>query len=92
MKGPVMKGTIVTGHRRPADAGDSPLVPLNGTAGRALAGPAQPLPQHHPGLGLRVPVPVTRSITLATRASVHISVGNPFAFGPAPSAASTCAS
>jgi len=36
--------------------------------------------------------PVTRSITSATRASVHISVGNPFARGPASSAASTSAS
>jgi hypothetical protein len=36
--------------------------------------------------------PVTASITSATRASVHISVGKPFARGPFASAASTSAS
>jgi hypothetical protein len=36
--------------------------------------------------------PVSRSITSATRASVHISVGNPFARGPSTSAACTRAS
>ena len=36
--------------------------------------------------------PVTRSITSATRASVHIPVANPFARGPFSSAASTSAS
>lgn len=36
-------------------------------------------------------IPVTASITSATRASVHISVGKPFARGPFASAASTSA-
>ena len=40
-----------------ARAAISPLVPLHRPPGRALPGPAQPLPQHRPGLGLGVPDP-----------------------------------
>jgi hypothetical protein len=69
---------------------------LHGTSTARRAGHWQVQPSRSRGTtqvwACEYRVPVTRSITPATRASVHISVGNPFAFGPAPSAASTCAS
>jgi hypothetical protein len=85
-----MRGHSVVTHRSMASSSRS----VARRAGRCLLQPNRSRRIVHVCV-VEYRTPVTFSITSATRASVHMSVGNPFAFGPcvsAPATSITCSS